>query len=227
MPFALSRTLPDRGVTITHARLLTMTLDFRNTPTIQAVVGQWLTEADYLAGASPLYQEMIAITMGDLPPQTIEAVEAVLATRGDWLTGATVLPAAAGSISLAAYMEQCRTQVDALASACRLRFISAGVGQEATYVIKAQEAHAYRLAGYPADTSQYPYVAAEAAATGLSAQAAADALMTTADTWNYILGPRIEGIRRAKKLALESCASSQDMDNVVAAARAAFNGVGS
>lgn len=228
MPFALSRTLPDRGVTITHARLLTMTLDFRaNPPMIQANVGQWLSEADYLAGASPLYQEMIAISMGDLPPHTIEAVEVALATRGDWLTGATVLPATGAAVSTDAYRVQCRAQIDALASACRLRFISTGVGQEATYLAKEQEARAYKAAGYPADVSSYPYTAAEAAAMGVTTQQAADAAIATADLWNLSLGPTIERVRREKKLALDSAADEAAMDLVVAGARAALAAIGS
>ena len=134
--------------------------------------------------------------------------------------------AGGNAIKIGAYLEQCRCAIDAIASDCRLRFISSGVGQEATYIIKESQAHAFRDAGYPDDLTQYPYVAAEASATGKTPQQAADDLMATADSWNYVLGPQIEGIRRAKKIALESCATSEAMDLVVASARAEFNAVG-
>ncbi len=225
MPFLISRTLPERNIAVTYAMMLSVQFDFRN-DRIQAVIGQWVSQADYLSGAAPLYQEMIATNMGNLPAQTIEAAEAVLAQRGDWMAGATVIPAAPWLGGMDAPKEIARAQIDALASACRLRFISTGVGQDATYVSKERECRAYREAGYPDDLTGYPYIAAESAATGLSPRQTADDLIATADTWNLVLGPQIEGVRRGKKVEVDGCTNQAEIDAVVASARAAFNAVG-
>ena len=44
----------------------------------------------------------------------------------------------------------------------RARYITIAPGQDATYAAKYADAAAYAAAGYPADTSNYPWIEAEA-----------------------------------------------------------------
>jgi len=86
-------------------------------------------------------------------------------------------------------------EIDADAEAARLRYITAGAGQVATYLQKATEADAYKAAGYPASTTAYPLLAAEATALGQSAQQVAGVVIAQRDAWVGIAAS-IEGIRR-------------------------------
>lgn len=77
------------------------------------------------------------------------------------------------------------TTIDRAASAARARFISSGVGQDAVYVVKGQQAQAYADAGFAGDVPAY--IAAEAAATGVTAQAAAQTILALRDAWNNLV----------------------------------------
>lgn len=83
--------------------------------------------------------------------------------------------------------------IDREAGAARVRFISTGAGQDATYMVKGLQAEAFRAAGYAGEVP--PYIAAEAAATGQSEKAAADSILTVRDAWNNLIGPAIEALR--------------------------------
>lgn len=91
-------------------------------------------------------------------------------------------------------------RVDAEAGAFRSRFITVSPGQEATYLRKEDEARRYAASG---GAGSYPFLSAEATATGATLAAVATLVLETADQW-VPLGAAIEGRRRAAKLAIEA-----------------------
>lgn len=107
--------------------------------------------------------------------------------------------------------EWARSAIDAAAGAARQRFITITPGQDATYLAKYNEALAYLRAGCPPDLSLFPWVAAEAAGTGLSGIDAATRIKAAGDPWHTDIGPRIEGMRVGGKARLAQCAQIADV----------------
>jgi hypothetical protein len=91
-------------------------------------------------------------------------------------------------------------RVDAAAGAFRSRFITVSPGQEATYIRKEDEARRYAASSGAGD---YPFLSAEASATGMTLADVAALVLSTANQW-VPLGAAIEGQRRAAKLAIEA-----------------------
>jgi hypothetical protein len=96
--------------------------------------------------------------------------------------------------------------IDRVAGEARLRYITDVPGQQATYLIKAQQARQY-LADTAAPVP--PYVQAEADAMGVSPVAAAESIAELETLWSDVVGPGIERARRAGKIAV-SAASGED-----------------
>jgi hypothetical protein len=113
--------------------------------------------------------------------------------------------------------------IDKGASAARSRFISSGVGQDAVYVVKGEQAQAYAAAGF---TGAVPaYVAAEAAATGVTAQAAAETILGLRDAWNGAVGPAIEQQRIGGKKLVRESATVEAVDSSMRAALVALEAI--
>lgn len=105
--------------------------------------------------------------------------------------------------TLEAAREWARNEIDNAAGVARARYITVTAGQDATYQAKYADAQAFARAGYPVDQlAQYPWVKAEADATGVTAQVAADSIKSVGDPWNMLIGPKIEGLRIGGKAAL-------------------------
>ena len=115
-------------------------------------------------------------------------------------------------------------RIDRFASEARGRHITAGVGQEATYQLKAEEAAAYIAAGRPADDSAYPLLAAEAMATGATASDVADAVQLMRQQWVQ-LAAYIEGVRMGGKVAVQAATELSVIKIAVAQAEQALDGV--
>jgi hypothetical protein len=99
--------------------------------------------------------------------------------------------------------EWARNEIDQAAGAARARYITVTHGQDATYQAKYAEAQALVRAGYPEDQIElFPWIAAEAEATGTSPRTAADEIRANGDPWNAVLGPKIEGLRIGGKSTL-------------------------
>lgn len=89
-----------------------------------------------------------------------------------------------------------KEEIDKAAGAARSRYLTIVPGQDATYSAKYADAKAFILAAYPdAQIANYPWVKAEAAATGKTNAQAADSIKLTGDMWNVNLGPSIENLR--------------------------------
>ena len=110
--------------------------------------------------------------------------------------------------------------IDAAAESARQRHITPGSGQAMVYLAKEADARAFVAASYPeANLTDYPWVQAEAQATGLTAPQAADAIVTQANAWRST-GATIEQARRAGKLAAQAAVDVAEVDAALTAALA-------
>lgn len=74
--------------------------------------------------------------------------------------------------------------VDNTAGDIRQRFITSAPGQELTYQEKAEQAADFAAANYPTgQIANYPFIQVEVNVTGLSAQSAADGILTRRTLW--------------------------------------------
>lgn len=100
-------------------------------------------------------------------------------------------------------------RVDAAASAARARFISSGVGQDAVYVVKGQQAEAFAAAGFNGEPPAY--IVAEATATGVTPMVAAQTILGLRDAWNNLIGPAIEAQRIGGKKLVREAATAEEV----------------
>ncbi len=135
-------------------------------------------------------------------------------TVPDGVSRQEVLDAIAAFDPLPALKADAVARVDRAAGAARARYITTTPGQEAVYALKREQAAAYQAAGYPADTTGYPLIAAESAATGVTPTQAADTILATAAQW-IALAAAIEQLRQGAKAAI-----AVDVDAVTVAAEA-------
>lgn len=85
--------------------------------------------------------------------------------------------------NIPANQESAFNRIDQCAERARLRHITGGIGQALVYQEKAEQAVDYITAGYPSDLSSYPYLQAEAAATGKDSVQIADDVLTHRSVW--------------------------------------------
>jgi len=77
-----------------------------------------------------------------------------------------------------------KVDVDVAAENARLRYITAGAGQSAVYILKADDAQKFIDDAYPeVSIASYPFVNAEANALGSDGQTAADGIIAQRDAW--------------------------------------------
>lgn len=117
---------------------------------------------------------------------------------------------------LASFPARAAAEIDAKAGEVRKRYITSVPGQDATYLLKERHAEAYKAAGYAGAVPAM--IQAEAAATGLSAQAAADSILAERDAW-LTKAAQIEQARRSGKISVVAAATH---DQKVAAYQAAI-----
>ena len=111
------------------------------------------------------------------------------------------------------YASRC---IDEKAERARLKYITPGAGQAATYLAKAAQAGAFKTALF---LGQVPgYVQAEADARGVSSRDAAESILAEELAWHAV-GATIERARRIGKVAV---AAAIDFEAVSAAQAAAL-----
>ncbi len=107
-----------------------------------------------------------------------------------------------------------KNDIDNIAGATRLRYITDVPGQQATYLVKKQQADTYLL-----DNSIVgPYLAVEAAIMNTSVLTTAQQIVSTYHSWNNYIGPKIEGIRLKAKADIRLATSIPSIDNIRAVA---------
>ncbi len=151
-------------------------------------------------------------------------------TEGDDIIAAlpTILAAREARLAAARTLEDARAEgklvIDASAGRARSRYITTAPGQEMTYLEKSEQAADYVTAGYPADTSNYPFIQAEMNATGLSKEDAADGILAQKSAW-IAIGVQIEEHRLGGKAAVDAATDLAGVDSAVAAAVALLDAV--
>lgn len=91
--------------------------------------------------------------------------------------------------------------IDIASSEARGKYISTGIGQESTYLIKSMQAREYKASGY---TGTIPvFVQVEMDVTGMTNIQATDYILQTEQQWLY-LASTIERIRRSAKIHIDS-----------------------
>jgi hypothetical protein len=99
--------------------------------------------------------------------------------------------------------------IDLAAGQARMRYITEVPGQQATYLTKAEQATAFKAAGFKGEAPSY--VKVEAQATGLTLQQAAETILATKAEWDTV-GPRIEYLRRSGKIAVAAAQKVEDIE---------------
>ncbi len=153
----------------------------------------------------------------------------------DWTEGDAVIAALPALIAakaareyVAPTLEEARAagkvEIDDAAGAARGRYITVAPGQEMTYLEKSEQAADYVTAGYPADTSNYPFIQAEMNATGLSKEDAADGILAQKSAWISV-GVLIEEHRLGGKANIDAATDLAGVDSAVSAAVALLDAV--
>ena len=99
-------------------------------------------------------------------------------------------------------------RIDDKAGAVRACYITVAPGQEATYLLKAQQAEAYRASDYYGEPPTL--VAAEAMAYGIEPHEAADRIVAQEAAWTQ-LATAVELVRRSGKVAVEAALTSEEL----------------
>jgi hypothetical protein len=105
--------------------------------------------------------------------------------------------------TLTTFQEEAKLSVDNMAEATRLKYVTAGSTQAMTYQEKGDEAADYVAAGYPVDLSSYPFIQAEASATGNTATQAADNILAQKSAW-IAIGAAVEEVRIGGKITIDA-----------------------
>ena len=109
-------------------------------------------------------------------------------------------------------------EIDRCAGQARLRYITSVPGQAETYAKKEEQARAWASAAFWGAAPSF--IAAEAAALGVSAQSVAEEVIGLADFWANVKGPQIEATRRKWKVSIEAATTVLQVDQMVESAKA-------
>lgn len=115
--------------------------------------------------------------------------------------------------TLADVIAESLVMIDAGAGQIRTKYLTSVPGQETTYQEKVLDANAYKSAGYPADATPYPWISAEAAATGKTPTAVADYIIAVKALW-IAKGSQIEGERMLGKTSVKNATTVAEALNI-------------
>ena len=123
-------------------------------------------------------------------------------------------------IDIVKFKEMSKNELDLLATSIRRKYITPTMDD--IYREKADQAIEYVAAGYPANVSAYPFIRAEANATGLTTSQAADSIISARQAWMSKMAD-IEEQRRKGKVLIDSATTISDVDAAKDAAIVALN----
>lgn len=115
------------------------------------------------------------------------------------------------SLYLARIKTSATTDIDRMAENIRLKYITGGAGQALVYNEKAEESADYIAAGSPADLTNYPFIQAEANATGKSATQCANDILAQKAAW-ITKGAQIEQVRIGAKTTIDLATSIVEVE---------------
>lgn len=102
-----------------------------------------------------------------------------------------------------------RQRIEAAAELARLRFLTPGSGKAMTYRAKLAEWQRYGADQAP-DPDAYPFAKAEAAARGVTIAALMAVWAVNVQAWAVQVGPAIEALEQAGKLAVDAAVAARD-----------------
>lgn len=140
--------------------------------------------------------------------------------EAEWIIGADAvavsyrvvdLTADEATAQLLAVAAEAAERINREAGEQRARHITVTTGQEGTYTAKQAEVERYAAGG----VAPFPYLEAEAAATGATVADIAGLVLATAKAWTA-LNARIEGARRGALVAVDRAVAAGDAAAVAA-----------
>jgi len=111
---------------------------------------------------------------------------------------------------LTAYKQTALLQVDQSAEEERLKHMTVGSAQALVYLMKEQEARAYRST----PSASVPHLISEAAIRGISLKEMVTLVLTRADAWKQS-SVAIEANKMRKKLAIERARSVGEIHTII------------
>lgn len=95
-----------------------------------------------------------------------------------------------------------KTKIDEAAGLARAKYLTLVPGQESVYAAKEADCRTYVAAGYPTDTTAFPWVTSGAKATGATAKVFADLVISKANL-ALTISVSIEELRTAGKIDID------------------------
>lgn len=123
--------------------------------------------------------------------------------------------------ALAAHVSRRKFDVDACAGNCRARLMTSSHGQDYVY----QSKHAEALAYLASPTGSFPFLTAEAAATGQTIADVAAAIISAKASTDIALA-EIEGLRMTFKVGAAAAVNSEQIDALAEDAMVALDAIG-
>lgn len=131
------------------------------------------------------------------------------------LLAAGVTEGEIASAAAAPIVAECHAQIDGIAD----RAFTSSASRAARYIRKETEARAYVAAAEP-DDADFPMLAAEATARGMTVAALADGVIAAADAYAG-LAAGIEALRATARIEIEAASTVEAMQTAARAAVAA------
>jgi hypothetical protein len=113
--------------------------------------------------------------------------------------------------------QSAKNRIDIKAGDTRAKYITSVPGQAETYTAKYEDAKQFAAAGYPLDTTNYPWVKADSEAYGITPKQAADNIIMLRNAWTNI-GTTVEKIRLAGKTQVELATTVEQINAAADAA---------
>jgi len=148
-----------------------------------------------------------------IPVGTILLFNNVDGTRTAYFEGEALPTDLTPAQELAKAIQQGALNIERSAGAARARYITVSAGMDAVYMLKKEEAMAYKAASYPVGVSSYPMIVSEMSATGATGKVAADTILAKAAMWTQ-LAASIEDLRGSAKRDLKDVTLAVDVPAV-------------
>ena len=117
--------------------------------------------------------------------------------------------------TLEEYKEKAKYDIDDAAGNIRCKYITSVAGQDATYILKAEDAKNFKTANYPSKTlGNYPFIKGESEATGKTPKQVTDIILYTRLNW-IAVAALIEKERIQGKVLITKANGENEIDSIV------------
>lgn len=115
---------------------------------------------------------------------------------------------------LATAKKSANNEIDIKAGQARSKYITSVPGQSETYTAKYEDAKAFVAAGYPLNTTDYPWVKADSEAYGITPEQSANNIIALRNAWTNI-GATVEKIRLGGKTQVNAATTVAEINTIV------------